>query len=102
MKNGLSFYKKIVFTGSESTAKTTISQALANELGFVYVPEFARKYIENLHGKPYTYDDIIAIAEKQKEIEEYYTAKQQTTIFDTDLISIKTWLLYYNWKLPVW
>lgn len=102
MTNDLSLYKKIVFTGPESTAKTSISQVLADEFNFVYVTEFARKYIENLHSIPYTYDDVIAIAEKQKEIEEYYAQKQQTVIFDTDLISIKIWLLYYNWELPAW
>lgn len=93
---------KIIFTGSESTAKTTISEQLAEQLGFAHVAEFARSYINKLQGKPYTYEDVIAIAEKQREIEEMVAKNEQITLFDTDMLTLKIWLQYYGWPLPNW
>ncbi len=93
---------KIIFTGSESTAKTTISEQLAKQLGFAHMAEFARSYINKLQGKTYTYEDVIAIAEKQREIEEMAAKNEQITLFDTDMLTLKIWLQYYGWPLPNW
>lgn len=98
----LKLQKKIIFTGPESTAKTTISEQLAEQFRLAHIPEFARTYINNLKGNPYTYEDVIAIAEKQREIEEVVAKNEQTTIFDTDMLTLKIWLQYYDWPLPNW
>ncbi len=55
---------KVGIIGPESTAKSTLSQQLAEVLGGVYIPEYAREYIANL-SRPYTYDDVAAIAHHQ-------------------------------------
>ncbi len=55
---------KVGIIGPESTAKSTLSQQLAEALGGVYIPEYAREYIANL-SRPYTYDDVSAIAHHQ-------------------------------------
>lgn len=43
----------ILVVGAESTGKTTLARALAEEVGGVYVPEMLRMWVE-LHGSPPT------------------------------------------------
>ncbi len=38
--------KHIIVTGPESTGKTTLSKKMAEELGAVWIPEYARGYLE--------------------------------------------------------
>ncbi|MFK8056768.1 MAG: AAA family ATPase [Saprospiraceae bacterium] len=38
--------KHIIVTGPESSGKTTLSKALAKKLGAVWIPEYARGYLE--------------------------------------------------------
>jgi NadR type nicotinamide-nucleotide adenylyltransferase len=93
---------RIVITGPESTGKTTLAKQLAEYLNGIYIPEFAREYIEKL-SRHYTYDDVDAIANKQ--LEQYQATMEssgQLYIFDTWLIITKVW---FNWvfsKTPEW
>ncbi len=83
--------KKIVVIGPESTGKSTLSQSLAVQLQTVWVPEYARAYLENL-DRAYTEADLLEIAKGQIATEE--TAMQQANqylICDTDLYVIKVW-----------
>jgi nicotinamide riboside kinase len=48
---------KIVVIGPESTGKSTLSAALAHKLHTVWVPEYARTYIDLL-DRPYTEADL--------------------------------------------
>jgi len=92
----------IVFCGPESTGKSTVSKAVSSMVGAYWVPEYARGYVEALH-RPYTYDDVLQIAQKQ--IDEYkrlVQSKHKIIIFDTFLIITKVWLdVVYN-KVPHW
>ncbi|MCB0697515.1 MAG: ATP-binding protein [Chitinophagaceae bacterium] len=83
--------KKIVVIGPESTGKSTLSAALAVELGTLWVPEYAREYLERL-DRPYEQNDLIEIAKGQVKLEDELAAKVSgTLICDTDLNVIKVW-----------
>lgn len=77
--------------GPESTGKSTLSQALAAELHTLWVPEYARGYIESLN-RPYEERDLLTIAQGQLASEDALsTQTNNTLICDTDLYVIKVW-----------
>lgn len=83
--------KKIVVIGPESTGKSTLSEALAAALGTVWVPEYARAYLENL-ARSYTEEDLLTIANGQLECEDRLLEQaNKYLICDTDLYVIKVW-----------
>lgn len=83
--------KRIAITGPESTGKSTLSAHLASALNTVWVPEYAREYLEKL-GRPYEEPDLLEIAKGQIRAEEDLAKKANTyLICDTDLIVIKIW-----------
>jgi NadR type nicotinamide-nucleotide adenylyltransferase len=94
---------RIVITGPESTGKTELAQALAGKLNAVWIPEYARQYVENLN-RPYNYDDVVQIARYQIAQEKQYTSalKNGILIFDTWLIITKVWLEVVFGKCPAW
>lgn len=81
--------KKIVFTGPESSGKTTISQAIAKKFDLPIVEEYARKYLFELNRK-YRYNDLIEIAKGQLKSEQK-EAKSKIIICDTNLQVVKIW-----------
>jgi NadR type nicotinamide-nucleotide adenylyltransferase len=94
--------KRIVLIGAESTGKTELADYLANAFNTVFVPEYAREYIENL-DRNYTYDDVEYIAKKQVELEEKYFAKANGVLFyDTYLIITKIWFQIAFDEIPKW
>lgn len=91
-----------VVIGPESTGKTTLCEALAKHYHGFWIPEYARSYVEKLN-RPYTYDDVIHIAQKQIDLEETINFKKDDYLFiDTDLIITKVWLLHVFKKYPQW
>ena len=83
--------KKVTVIGPESTGKSTLSEALAKELGTVWVPEYARGYMEQLQ-RPYTEDDLLAIAKGQAATEDKLAGQASgLLICDTDLYVLKVW-----------
>jgi NadR type nicotinamide-nucleotide adenylyltransferase len=94
---------RIVVTGPESTGKTELAQSLSKKLATLWVPEYARYYIENLH-RPYGYDDVIQIARYQISQEAAYISKLKNgiLIFDTWLIITKVWLELVFGRCPEW
>jgi nicotinamide riboside kinase len=84
--------KNIIVTGPESTGKTELCQLLADHYKTIWIPEFARAYIENLQ-RPYTFEDVEIIAKQQfREISENYQNKAHDFVFfDTSLIITKVW-----------
>lgn len=83
--------KKIAVIGPESTGKSTLSEALAMVLHTVWVPEYARGYIEQLQ-RPYTEEDLLVMAEGQLRSEDELAAKaDKILVCDTDLYVIKVW-----------
>lgn len=94
--------KRIVIIGPESTGKTELAQYLANQFNTVYLPEYAREYIEKL-SHHYTYDDVLTIAKKQIKLEKEYALKANRILFfDTYLIITKVWFQVVFKKVPDW
>ncbi|MBS1781458.1 MAG: ATP-binding protein [Bacteroidetes bacterium] len=83
--------KKIVIIGPESTGKSTLSNMLATSLKSIFVPEFARTYLEQLPHQ-YAEQDLITIAQGQLQSEDSMLLQaNQYLICDTDLYVIKVW-----------
>lgn len=86
--------KKIAVTGPESTGKSELSNKLAAHYNTVYVPEFARKYIDEL-DRDYTQNDILIIAQNQMEQEKKAALyANDYLICDTELIVTKIWSMH--------
>ena len=82
---------KVVVIGPESTGKSTLSQQLAAHYQTMWVPEYARQYLETL-GRPYEQSDLLSIAAGQLAQEDQLAAAaNQVLICDTDLHVIKVW-----------
>ncbi len=93
---------KIVLTGPESTGKSTLTQYLAKIYDDIYLPEYAREYVEKLN-RPYEYKDVEIIAQKQIELEKQYLQKAKKILFvDTSLIVTKVWFDFVYGKEPEW
>ena len=83
--------KKIVVIGPESTGKSTLCEALAIKLNTVWVPEYARQYLENLE-RPYNEADLLLIAKGQVASEDaLLNSANGYLVCDTDLNVIKVW-----------
>lgn len=104
---------KIAVIGPESTGKSVLTKALALHYSAPHVDEYARSYVEQL-GRPYTYDDVCAIARYQVEAENRIekqevqsnnsslssSKKTGFVFFDTELIITKVWFEYCYKKVP--
>jgi len=83
--------KRIAITGPESTGKSSLAQQLAIHYHDVWVPEYAREYIDQLR-RPYQQEDILKIARKQIELEESAAKNANHFLFcDTELMVCKIW-----------
>jgi len=93
---------RIVLIGPESTGKTELASYLANEFNTVFIPEYARDYIEQLDRK-YTYTDVELIAKRQIELECQLEKNANGLLFyDTFLIITKIWFSIVFKKVPEW
>ncbi len=97
--------RKIVFTGPESSGKTTITKTTSKAYASAWLSEYARVYLNQLN-RPYIAADLINIAEGQllaQQAFEQNHADQSFLFFDTSLLVIKVWSIFkygfYNFKL---
>jgi len=74
---------RISVTGPESTGKSWLADRLAEHYNTNWVPEFARKYLDEI-DRPYTYDEILSIARKQFEYENLAAKNTYLLFFYTD------------------
>jgi len=82
---------KIAITGPESTGKSMLAEQLASHYRTVWVPEYARTYINRLN-RPYNQEDILEIAKGQIRSEyEITTGGNKIMFYDTELIVTKIW-----------
>ena len=118
--------RKVAIIGPESTGKSTLSMQLASHYQTLWVPEYARQYLEE-HGREYTYDSLLEIAKGQVRLEEEYLKKlndappdntypeidlapgQKTTtastpllIMDTEMYVMKVWSEFVFQKCHHW
>ena len=86
---------KVVLFGPESTGKTTLSKQLARHYNTVWVPEYAREYLQdkwNNQRKTCETHDLIPIAEGQMKLENELARKaDRVLICDTDLLETKVY-----------
>lgn len=83
--------KKIAIIGPESTGKSTLAAQLADALQTVWVPEYARMYIDQL-DRPYKESDLLNIAKNQVALEdELLQQANRYLIVDTTLAIIRVW-----------
>ena len=88
--------KRIVVTGAESTGSTTLSEALAVELGCAWVPEYGRQYTAERAGgppAPWRDEEFQIIAERQNALENEAAACSETGWLgcDTDALATVIW-----------
>ena len=86
---------KVVLFGPESTGKTTLSEQLARHYHTVWVPEYAREYLQdkwNNERKTCEPHDLLPIAEGQMRLENKLSHKAtDVLICDTDLLETKVY-----------
>jgi len=80
---------RIAVTGPESTGKTTLSEQLAKYFNCKWIPEYARKYLEQTNGI-YHFEDLDIIAERQLEHWENHS-EDKLCIYDTEMLVMKIW-----------
>ncbi|MBM3404284.1 MAG: ATP-binding protein [Bacteroidetes bacterium] len=94
--------KRVAVTGPESTGKSMLAKKLAEHFQTVWVPEYAREYLEKKQSK-YDLDDILNIAMGQLEREEKMVANADHFIFcDTELLVTKIWAEHAFGHCPAW
>lgn len=82
----------LVFTGPESSGKTTCANRISNTHQLPLVLEYAREYL-TIHGPLYTFKNIQKIAITQIERELESNKKNPLIICDTDIITLEIWAL---------
>ena len=93
---------RIAITGPESTGKSTLAAALAAHYDTLWVPEYAREYLQTLR-RPYQYSDLGAIARGQLKREALSEAKAKRFLFcDTELIVVKIWSQFKFHQCDPW
>lgn len=94
--------RRIATIGPESTGKTTLCMELAGHYRAIWVPEYARTFMENLK-RSYTYEDVIHCAREQMKAEDELLSKADRFLFcDTELINYKVWFNDKFEKIPDW
>jgi NadR type nicotinamide-nucleotide adenylyltransferase len=93
---------RVVFTGSESTGKSTVAAAVAKHYGVDVVPEFVRAFAEQ-RGGTIEFSDHGAIARGQMALEDEFLARDtRLVIQDTDLLSTVVYCRHYFGRCPAW
>lgn len=98
---------KIVIYGAESTGKTSLSQSLAASYNTVWVPEFARDFLQEKYnncGEVCAYEDLMPIAKGQIALEEKAKSKVKNDLLFCDTNPLQTYYYgkayYPNFKHP--
>lgn len=92
---------KIAMFGPESTGKTTLASQLAVEFNTVWIPEFARDFLQDkwdLNQQICTQEDLIPIAIGQIQLENKALSNANKILFcDTNVLLTKVFSdMYYN------
>lgn len=86
--------KKVAVTGPESTGKSWLCRELAAHFQGIFVPEFAREYLDRLN-RDYLAADIVKIARGQLAAEQIPEGSTAPFMFcDTELIVTKIWSIH--------
>lgn len=91
----------VVFLGAPSTGKTTLAEALAQELETVWMPEYGREYWETHQlDRRLTPNQLVELAEGHLVREEALLHKANGTIFtDTNALTTYVFGQYYHGRV---
>jgi NadR type nicotinamide-nucleotide adenylyltransferase len=93
---------RVAIVGPESTGKSTLAELLAKHYHTVFVPEYAREYLDEIK-RPYTLEDIVVISKKQMQLEDELAHKANNILIcDTNLLVTKIWAEHKYGKCPAW
>jgi len=98
---------KVVLYGPESTGKTTLSRQLAAHYNTLWVPEYAREYLQqkwDREQKTCEPKDLLPIAEGQIRLENKMTEEVTSLLIcDTDLLETKVYseAYYLGYSDPI-
>lgn len=81
----------LLITGPESSGKTSLSKAIADQTDFVYLSEYARDYLTESEGKAYAYEDLEKIALGHIAAFEALKRVSRHIVMDTFLLNLKIW-----------
>ncbi len=96
------FVKRVCVFGAESTGKTTLARRLAEELGTVAVPEYARTLLEP-RGGAMEAEDMERIARGQLASEEALARlANRVLVCDTDVLATVMWSELLFGSCPAW
>ncbi len=94
--------KKVAIVGPESSGKTFLAEKLAEHFQCLWVPEYAREYLEKIN-QPYSQADVEEIAKGQLRLEDTLAAQSNSILIcDTNLLVIKIWLEHKYGTVPAW
>ncbi len=95
LKQAKSNCLKVTLFGPESTGKTTLAKQLARHYNSIWVPEYAREYLQrkwNNERKTCEQSDLYPIAVGQMKLENESAQKTNTVLIcDTDLLETKVY-----------
>lgn len=99
LKQTKSKLTKIVLFGPESTGKSTLAEALAKTYNTLWVPEFARDYLQEKYDNSAEIcapEDLIPIAKGQIQTENKLSKQADTYLFcDTNVLQTLTYAEVY-------
>ncbi len=85
--------KKVALTGPESTGKSQLAESLSIHYQTLWVPEYARTYLQE--RPDYQESDLLIMAKQQLVSEQEIVKKSNTVVFlDTEFIVFKVWSDY--------
>ena len=91
---------RVCFHGAESTGKSTLAQALADEFGAPLVAEYGRTYAETVTTK-FTMDDLKAIAREQdRQMRAAAEGHPPLIVLDTDPLMTAAWAKMLFGEVP--
>lgn len=94
---------RIGVIGPESSGKSTLCKYLAKRYDGIYVPEYARTFVEQKGRTEVSWDELCGIADFQiEEIKRITDTNGQIAVFDTELILTKVWFDYAFGRVPEW
>jgi NadR type nicotinamide-nucleotide adenylyltransferase len=93
---------KIAITGPESTGKSTLARDLARHYRTIFVPEFARFYLEAFSAN-YSATEVLEMARGQMVTGQALLEQaEKILLFDTDLSVFKIWYEHAYGECPEW
>ena len=97
---------KVGIIGPEASGKSTLAQYLAKRYKGMYIPEYARTYVEAKGTTEITWEELCLIARHQieqlEQLEREHAQSDEVVFFDTELIITKVWFDEAFGRVPEW